>query len=1581
MSVYKLPDSVEFRRGNLPDNTVNIAYLATKEITPEDVVVQNISGGTINSSTDGVYLAGYNGRLEQGPEINDKNVYVTDLFKDGNLDKPLYFVGKSRYYHLCTPIYSTGDKYTGGGVSIYEKDGSKFNGSYVIYVELHSLFETADGLPDTHSDEEIPYRLIIHTDVDRPLTIKYNKVTVGSSYNDVSTVDTAHTETLNTYPYFIESSLYTVATSLPNESVFSIAQIGDEYGIHVPATPIADSRNMEYFYWRIAGVVGSTAPKEIGINLPPILSPDLPEYSDDLSEGQTYPVEYSGYKVNIGILNFGGGYPTSKLSALLDLELSAYNHLGIEFVNPIRSDHSLTAKAFPLYWTVPLADLSDTDKLNSFDVLIVPITRTDFPFVSALDEWSKLPGHGLIFAFDHLPYFNGVSTHLPTTNVKWGFTWDTSDQYVDMELAFLSDHDLCTGRRSAYELEYSPTLPATDNPWDEDDTIFDIAYPLRCKDYGKFYPLIGAYDYNSPASPANEEIVSGIFDNRIIVMDPFSVISVLGAPRINNGIISNPESVGGLPAFYGLRSTNPILEYNIRTTYRQDGLKFLYNCIVYLAFGKTMIFPSTGYVGGSLQPIPRAKEYIWSEIQTPYVRSWITTANSLSRSERAADSKLVVKNGKLMRKLLDFPTDTVIRSYAHSNYGIDFTMIGEVDSWIEVTNTDVKIYEDGDTAYAFTESYGGPPFEAGKAYPSEWVRSDSWVARKELESQDVIINIFDVATKVDRVSDTSPVYATHSASWFIKTLEPGVARDIYWEAIGTKSTSTYSEEKKIIDGSATFSVKSQEMETDRTTAYAWVFLPQCNLTTWRQGSSGDTVKFWQTALKSLGYYSGSLDGLYGPITAGGVLRFQGDHNEILEDGIIGPETGGRIAQDAADNGKPLPNHAQYVGSLNMLESRAGTYGRRSNPFGTVYAKYTATSLQDYIKVTFDTAQPIKRLEIKGYAGPSANTSFKVLKVAAKNAAGVKIAEVLPNVTISPGVVNKDISFPTEVANVKTLWIFVESTYIFDQHTAKAFYWGVEYIQAYGKSTSATVTTSPAKQTGKFSSMPGETNTIVLRSVSSYTGESISWPSGAVKLYKVLPTATVPQTVLTDATATSLNSPTNTQWEVEDTRTSPSITTCPSTATTLTKQSGTKFFNPKLAAGCTGEDVATLVASVDSHTTIGFHNGTSFVGTKTLVSNLVGTNHYHIAVRVNDLVTIGYKTVFHDEEEQFTEPDGSISITGEDPPIGFFAYKPYAVRQIDGRLNVKIVPPSNDLTSFDPWYPSITFGNFTRTVPISDSSVGWQSKYTSGSVDAHYIVPEQTWSQYGQYTVAHADETAIYNGPYAISTKYSPILFNEALDGWTDISVYINGTLQNDSEIEDISKDGDITLSNLVTSSDLIEVDYYTRDTCRPIPGLDLNPYPGHPLSVDGNDLLTYQKIGLPVYIYILPAYCTLNGIPMADSVETNVLNYTLNVETFDSGSDYYNPLAILIGVVSCVAKVTPKDLTLLDARKRGGGNDDATSGNYYDNNYFVDKSYPCNAVLVFEFDSSYKTSEEIIKEAISKNVAAGTLWKIRWTNA
>ena len=92
-----------------------------------------------------------------------------------------------------------------------------------------------------------------------------------------------------------------------------------------------------------------------------------------------------------------------------------------------------------------------------------------------------------------------------------------------------------------------------------------------------------------------------------------------------------------------------------------------------------------------------------------------------------------------------------------------------------------------------------------------------------------------------------------------------------------------------------------------------VSVVSANAASWQRGSSGETVRQIQTKLKSWGYYSGAVDGIYGSVTEQAVRRFQ-QKNGLTVDGKAGTQTLAAmgIAQSAPQNSAQLDLLARII---------------------------------------------------------------------------------------------------------------------------------------------------------------------------------------------------------------------------------------------------------------------------------------------------------------------------------------------------------------------------------------------------------------------------------------------------------------------------------------------------------------------------------------------------------------------------------------------------------------------------------------------------------------------------------------------
>lgn len=102
----------------------------------------------------------------------------------------------------------------------------------------------------------------------------------------------------------------------------------------------------------------------------------------------------------------------------------------------------------------------------------------------------------------------------------------------------------------------------------------------------------------------------------------------------------------------------------------------------------------------------------------------------------------------------------------------------------------------------------------------------------------------------------------------------------------------------------------------------------------RVGSRGDEVKQIQTKLKSWGYYSGSVDGIFGEQTKQAVIKFQ-KKNSLTADGVAGPQTlkaMGISSSSSSSSGNSGGGQGQYSSSDVDLLARIISAESRGEPY-------------------------------------------------------------------------------------------------------------------------------------------------------------------------------------------------------------------------------------------------------------------------------------------------------------------------------------------------------------------------------------------------------------------------------------------------------------------------------------------------------------------------------------------------------------------------------------------------------------------------------------------------------------------------
>ena len=97
------------------------------------------------------------------------------------------------------------------------------------------------------------------------------------------------------------------------------------------------------------------------------------------------------------------------------------------------------------------------------------------------------------------------------------------------------------------------------------------------------------------------------------------------------------------------------------------------------------------------------------------------------------------------------------------------------------------------------------------------------------------------------------------------------------------------------------------------------FFQSAQAAVYRQGSTGDAVRTIQTKLKNWGYFSGTIDGIYGPKTEEAVKYFQ-RKNGLTADGVVGPATLRALGMSTTGGDYPASSPSNSVDLLARVTS-------------------------------------------------------------------------------------------------------------------------------------------------------------------------------------------------------------------------------------------------------------------------------------------------------------------------------------------------------------------------------------------------------------------------------------------------------------------------------------------------------------------------------------------------------------------------------------------------------------------------------------------------------------------------------------
>ena len=92
----------------------------------------------------------------------------------------------------------------------------------------------------------------------------------------------------------------------------------------------------------------------------------------------------------------------------------------------------------------------------------------------------------------------------------------------------------------------------------------------------------------------------------------------------------------------------------------------------------------------------------------------------------------------------------------------------------------------------------------------------------------------------------------------------------------------------------------------------------------RLGSRGEEVKQIQTKLKDMGLYTGSVDGIFGPLTLQAVKKFQ-SNNGLVVDGIAGPKTLAKLGLTSSSGDSNRDANLELLAKIISAEAKGEPY--------------------------------------------------------------------------------------------------------------------------------------------------------------------------------------------------------------------------------------------------------------------------------------------------------------------------------------------------------------------------------------------------------------------------------------------------------------------------------------------------------------------------------------------------------------------------------------------------------------------------------------------------------------------------------
>jgi peptidoglycan hydrolase-like protein with peptidoglycan-binding domain len=415
---------------NVPNGSIGLGLFSMKDISPSNNIIMTDLSQTIPENKivlDGISDQAKIYMADELGFLHDKNgnynfptndLTIGDSFISKKMEPSKYLIDElipedfahhyyiSRYFIPCPPAFSllsldqwiNTDNLQGLNLKVLNENGFDYIDQVTKRRKYRFLLEPFNTISNSEKSE-IPYRVIILFDADKPLNLKlvYDKVECDEN-GDMFNIFLNYTETINSIPLYtsIPEESFVIDDNYRNDKIFSVKKIQDKYNeialnkntdsgyqVVVPKKALDDYRRFEGFNWRYIARTRKS----------------LNYLSMDNSDELDSSINGLAKTINVGILYsslLSDDDTTIGAYALNRLMNSPFNFVNYNFVNPISEQNILNGtldidKNYKEYWKLDIDDI-DND-LSLFDVLVwVPSAAINDNQASRLSSFVQANG-------------------------------------------------------------------------------------------------------------------------------------------------------------------------------------------------------------------------------------------------------------------------------------------------------------------------------------------------------------------------------------------------------------------------------------------------------------------------------------------------------------------------------------------------------------------------------------------------------------------------------------------------------------------------------------------------------------------------------------------------------------------------------------------------------------------------------------------------------------------------------------------------------------------------------------------------------------------------------------------------------------------------------------------------------------------------------------------------------------------------------------------------------------------------------------------------------------------------------------